>query len=59
MPLNALLRDAGLVETRREAQRIVSCLLGVALDYSFDPAAQAQPRLRAVMVDRVLKGPLT
>jgi len=39
---------------RREAQRIVSCLLGVAVDYSFDPTAQAQPRMRRQMVDRVL-----
>ena len=39
---------------RREAQRIVSCLLGVAIDYSFDPSAQAQPRMRRQMVDRVL-----
>jgi AcrR family transcriptional regulator len=45
--------------TRREAQRIVSCLLGVAVDYSFDPAAQAQPRKRAEMVERVLSGPLS
>ena len=42
--------------TRREAQRIVSCLLGVAVDYSFDPTAQAQPRMRAAMVARVLGG---
>lgn len=40
--------------TRREAERIVSCLLGVAIDYSFDPAAQAQPRMRRQMVERVL-----
>jgi AcrR family transcriptional regulator len=39
---------------RREARRIVSALLGVAIDYSFDPAAQAQPRLRQQMVERVL-----
>jgi hypothetical protein len=58
-----LVRERGLARpsaaTRREAQRIVSCLLGVAVDYSFDPAAQAQPRLRAVMVERVLREPLT
>jgi AcrR family transcriptional regulator len=46
-------------QIRREAKRIVSCLLGVALDYSFDPAAQAQPRLRAEMVERVLGGAAT
>ena len=40
--------------TRREAERIVSCLLGVAVDSSFDPAAQAQPRMRRQMVERVL-----
>jgi len=34
----------------------VSCLLGVAVDYSFDPTAQAQPRMRAAMVARVLGG---
>ena len=39
---------------RREAQRIVSSLLGVAIDYSFDPAAQADPRMRKQMVQRVL-----
>lgn len=43
-------------ECRREAQRIVSCLLGVAIDYSFDPAAQAQPRMRKEMVRRVMGG---
>jgi AcrR family transcriptional regulator len=41
-------------DSHREAQRIVSCLLGVAIDYSFDPGAQAQPRMRKQMVDRVL-----
>lgn len=46
----------GAAQTRREAQRIVSALLGVAIDYSFDPAAQAQPRMRRQMVDRVLGG---
>ena len=45
--------------TRREAQRIVSCLLGVAVDYSFDPTAQAQPRRRAEMVQRVLGTPVS
>lgn len=50
--------EAGLTrptaQIRREAQRIVSCLLGVAVDYSFDPSSQAQPRMRAQMVARVL-----
>jgi len=53
-----LTREQGLAkptaQTRREAQRLVSCLLGVAIDYSFDPSAQAQPRMRKQMVDRVL-----
>ncbi len=48
----------GSASTRREAQRIVSALLGVAVDHSFDPAAQAQPRLRKAMVERVLGGSL-
>lgn len=39
---------------RREAQRIVSSLLGVAIDYAFDPSAQAQPRMRRQMVERVI-----
>jgi AcrR family transcriptional regulator len=39
---------------RREAKRIVSALLGVAIDHSFDPSAHAQPRLSRVMVGRVL-----
>jgi len=55
-----LVQESGLprpsAATRREAQRIVSCLLGVAVDYSFDPTAQAQPRMRAAMVARVLGG---
>lgn len=42
--------------SRREAQRIVSCLLGVAIDYTFNPAAQDQPRTRTQMVSRVLGG---
>ena len=41
---------------RREAQRIVSAVLGVAVDFAFDPKARAQPRLRQQMVDRVLGG---
>lgn len=41
----------------REAQRIVASLLGVAIDYAFDPLAQAQPRMRRVMVERVLGRP--
>lgn len=53
-----LMQEQGLSRStagiRREAQRIVSSLLGVAIDYSFDPAAQAQPRMRAAMVERVL-----
>lgn len=40
----------------REAQRIVSAVLGVAVDFAFDPKARAQPRLRRQMVDRVLGG---
>lgn len=44
----------GAGTTRREAERIVSCLLGVAVDHSFDPNAQAQPRMRRQMVARVL-----
>ena len=55
-----LVREHGLARTsartRREAQRIVSCLLGVAIDYSFDPSAPAQPRMRRNMIDRVLDG---
>lgn len=55
-----LVREHGLArpsaQVRREAQRLVSCLLGVAIDYSFDPTAQAQPRLRQQMVERVLGG---
>lgn len=39
---------------RREAQRIVSAVLGVAIDHSFDPTARAHPRLRRQMVERVL-----
>ena len=39
---------------RREAQRIVSAVLGVAVDYSFDPKAQADPRMRRHMIERVL-----
>ncbi len=53
-----LMRERGITKptasTTREAERIVSCLLGVALDYSFDPGAQAQPKMRKQMVDRVL-----
>ncbi len=53
-----LMREQGIsksnAQTKREAQRIVSCLLGVAIDYSFDPSAQAQPRMRKQMVERVL-----
>ena len=53
-----LMREQGLnrstATVRREAQRIVSSLLGVAIDYSFDPTAQAQPRMRSAMVQRVL-----
>jgi len=41
-------------QTRREAERIVSSLLGVAIDHSFDPSAHAQPRMRKQMVDRVI-----
>lgn len=44
----------GSSATRREAERIVSCLLGVAVDHSFDPKAQAQPRMRRQMIERVL-----
>lgn len=47
----------GAASTRREAQRIVSALLGVAIDYSFDPSSQAQPRMRRQMVERVLGEP--
>lgn len=42
--------------TRKEAERIVSCLLGVAIDYSFDPSSQAQPKARRRMIERVLAG---
>ena len=53
-----LMREQGLnrstATVRKEAQRIVSSLLGVAIDYSFDPSAQAQPRMRSAMVQRVL-----
>lgn len=53
-----LMREQGLnrstATVRKEAQRIVSSLLGVAIDYSFDPTAQAQPRMRSAMVQRVL-----
>jgi AcrR family transcriptional regulator len=53
-----LMREQGIpkptAHTKREAQRIVSCLLGVAIDYSFDPTAQAQPKMRKHMVERVL-----
>lgn len=53
-----LMREQGVsrptAAIRREAQRIVSSLLGVAIDYAFDPRSQAQPRMRAVMVERVL-----
>lgn len=49
----------GAAATRREAQRIVSALLGVAIDYSFDPSAQAQPRLKRQMIERVLGVPST
>lgn len=57
-----LMREQGVARSsaaiRKEAQRIVSSLLGVAIDYAFDPAAQAQPRMRASMVERVLaRGP--
>jgi AcrR family transcriptional regulator len=59
---HVLMREQGLsrpsAHSRREAQRIVSCLLGVAIDYSFDPKAQAQPRMRKQMVERVLSGRL-
>ena len=55
-----LMQERGMTRStaalRREAQRIVSSLLGVAIDYAFDPAAQAQPRMRAQMVARVLGG---
>lgn len=44
----------GSAATRHEAERIVSCLLGVAVDASFDPTTQAQPRMRRQMVARVL-----
>lgn len=53
-----LMREAGLTRPtaalRKEAERIVSSLLGVAIDHSFDPHAQARPRMRTQMVDRVL-----
>ena len=53
-----IMRDRGLTKLTaaitREAERIVSCLLGVAIDYPFDPKAQAQPRMRKQMVERVL-----
>lgn len=53
-----LMQEQGVARStaaiRREAQRIVSSLLGVAIDYAFDPQAQAQPRMRAQMVQRVL-----
>lgn len=53
-----LMEEQGLTRStaaiRKEAQRIVSSLLGVAIDYAFDPAAQAQPRMRTQMVQRVL-----
>lgn len=53
-----LMREQGLSRStasiRAEAQRIVSSLLGVAIDHSFDPRAQAQPRMRTQMVRRVL-----
>ena len=52
-----LMREQGAARSsaaiRREAQRIVSSLLGVAIDH-FDPQAQAQPRMRTQMVQRVL-----
>ena len=55
-----LAKERGLARpdaaVRREAQRIVSCLLGVAVDLTFDPRSQAQPRLRRQMVQRVLGG---
>ena len=53
-----LMRERGLTRStsaiRREAQRIVSSLLGVAIDHSFDPAAHAEPRRRRQMVERVI-----
>jgi hypothetical protein len=53
-----LMREQGVTRSsaaiRHEAERIVSSLLGVAIDHSFDPHAQAQPRMRTRMVDRVL-----
>lgn len=53
-----LMREQGVTRSsaaiRREAQRIVSSLLGVAIDYAFDPHSQAQPRMRAQMIRRVL-----
>lgn len=44
----------GSVATHREAQRIVSALLGVAIDHSFDAASHAQHRARRLLVERVL-----
>ena len=53
-----IMRERGLTKSTsaitRESERIVSCLLGVAIDYSFDPSAQAQPKMRRQMVERVL-----
>jgi len=53
-----LVREQGLArstaQTRTEAKRIVSALLGVGVDHSFDPHAQAQPRLRQQMLERIL-----
>ena len=53
-----IMRERGLTKSTsaitRECERIVSCLLGVAIDYSFDPSAQAQPKMRRQMVERVL-----
>ena len=53
-----LMREQGVTRSsaaiRKEAQRIVSSLLGVAIDYAFDPAAQSDPRARQQMVQRVL-----
>ena len=53
-----IMRERGLTKSTsaitRESERIVSCLLGVAIDYSFDPSAQAHPKMRRQMVERVL-----